>query len=249
MTLNLNDTTTPKTFRMWREKKNKLTKTKMRIPKKGYERDKQGVLEHSNHFKWARKHQQIWGLLTLATMMALIIGCTGILPDSTNETKTYLPNALPHSDKRNPDAFCDLHEFGCPDGKGGESDEVALAEDFLSGSPMEGLGGQIVATAHEYGVSWRIIIGIAEAESNRGASYAYPYDHNCFNAWGIKPPGGRREDGSYLRCYYDWHSGITSIAALLSRRYAGQTPEEMCGVYVQPCSSHWLGTVNKYYHS
>jgi hypothetical protein len=114
---------------------------------------------------------------------------------------------------------------------------------------MQGLGSLIVETAKEYGVSWSLIIGIAEAESGRGNHYVYQYDkENCHNAWGIKPPKGRRDDGSYLRCYNDWQSGIRTIAAVLSRRYKNQTPEQMCGVYVVPCNQSWIKNVRKFYH-
>ena len=125
--------------------------------------------------------------------------------------------------------------------------EKSMAEAFLVGSPMQGLGSDIVDIANEYEVSWRIIIGIARAESSLGRAFVYEYDHNCHNYWGIKPPGGRRDDGSYLRCYYTDENGITSIAALLSRRYKDQTPEEMCGIYVVPCNENWLGTINEYF--
>jgi len=111
---------------------------------------------------------------------------------------------------------------------------------------MEGLGSLIVETADRYGVSWRLIVGIAQAESSLGRNYVHPYDVNCKNAWGIKPPGGRRADGSYLRCYYEWENGVESSAALLHRRYKDQTPEEMCGIYVQPCNPHWLRTINSF---
>lgn len=134
-----------------------------------------------------------------------------------------------------------------PDGKGGMT-PAEEAETMLEGTPMAGLGKAIVETAEAKGVNWRLVIGLAYAESGLGKHYykAYDKDH-CSNAWGIKPPQGRRADGSYLRCYNDWQSGINSIVGLLSRRYADQTPEQMCGVYVQPCHQNWLDNVNKFY--
>lgn len=142
--------------------------------------------------------------------------------------------------------MCSLDAVVCPDEL---NDDAVKAESMLTGTPMAGLGSLIVETAKEYDVSWSLIIGIAEAESNRGASYVHAYDVNCHNPFGIKPPTktGQRDDGSYLRCYTDWESGIHTMTSLLARRYKNQTPEQMCGVYVQPCNPNWLKTVNKYY--
>jgi len=127
------------------------------------------------------------------------------------------------------------------------ADDIAIANEMLEGSRMQGLGEMIVTKSNEAGVSWRIVIGIAEAESNMGDSFVYEYDHKCHNYWGIKPLSGRRADGSYLRCYNEDVNGVNSIVGLLARRYKGQTPEEMCGVYVVPCNPNWLTTINKFY--
>lgn len=123
--------------------------------------------------------------------------------------------------------------------------DVEKAEKWLVGTPMAGLGQAIIDTATARGVDWKLVIGIAEAESNRGVSYVHSYDKaNCHNAWGIKPPKSRRSDGSYLRCYYTWQDGINTIVGIISRRYAGKTPEQMNCVYVQPCNKNWVATIN-----
>lgn len=189
----------------------------------------------------------LYALCVITGTLALVIGTYGVeLPEPTSFT--IQPVKAQEIESVQPsDEFCDLDVVDClPDGKGGDT-EAMEAEAMLKGTPMAGLGGMIVTTASEYGVNWSLIIGIAEAESSRGKHYVHGYDANCHNAWGIKPPGGRRDDGSYLRCYYEWENGVESIAGLLSRRYKDQTPEQMCGVYVQPCNQSWLKNVHKYY--
>jgi len=124
---------------------------------------------------------------------------------------------------------------------------IRQADALLEGSPMASLGRTIVETAEAQGVSWKLVIGIAHAESSLGRAFVHPYDVNCGNYWGIKPPGGRRDDGSYLRCYYTPQDGVNSIVGLLARRYKDATPEEMNGVYVQPKNQNWLKNVNQYY--
>lgn len=123
-----------------------------------------------------------------------------------------------------------------------------LATKMLAHTPMKDLGPMIVRTAKEKDVNWRLVIGIAAAESGLGKHFYKEYDkENCHNPFGIKPPSGKRSDGSYLRCYNSDQDGVNSIVGLLSRRYKDQTPEQMCGIYVQPCNPNWLRTVNKFY--
>ena len=126
------------------------------------------------------------------------------------------------------------------------SNDIATAESYLENTPMQGLGKTIVETANEYKVDWRIIIGLAKIESSFGSHFYNSYDVNCHNYWGIKPPGGRRADGSYLRCYYTDKDGVNSISALLARRYKNQTPEEMNCTYVVPCNQNWVNIINQY---
>ncbi len=152
--------------------------------------------------------------------------------------------------ERQPVDPCIFNNVECPNERldGKDTNPIAEADAMLKGTRMAGLGKQIVETAGVKNISWRLVIGLAYAESSLGQSYWFPYDRdNCHNAWGIKPPGGRRADGSYLRCFNDWQAGINSIVGLLSRRYAGQEPEEMCGVYKKPCEQHWIDNINKYY--
>lgn len=127
-----------------------------------------------------------------------------------------------------------------------DNDE-ATAEGMLQGSPMAGLGSNIVKTSKAQSVDWHLVIGLASAESSLGRNFYKEYDAtHCFNFWGIKPPGGQRPDGSYLRCYFSAQDGINSIVSLLARRYPGQTVEKMCGTYKVPCTQSWINNVNKF---
>lgn len=197
-----------------------------------------------------KSNHALYIIIVCGLTISLIVWALGVTIDDVEQV-----TATPVSAQTvEPDGseLCSLDVVGgpnCPeeqpDGKGGNV-EADKAESMLKGTPMAGLGSIIVDAAERHGVDYKLIIGIAEAESNRGKSYVYSYDQNCHNAWGIKPPTGRRADGSYLRCYYEWENGVESIAGLLGRRYKGQTPEEMCGVYVQPCNQNWLRTIKKF---
>ncbi|PIY95815.1 MAG: hypothetical protein COY66_05780 [Candidatus Kerfeldbacteria bacterium CG_4_10_14_0_8_um_filter_42_10] len=174
--------------------------------------------------------------------LSLLLGLVGYAQEIYQQEPLLMPEAKAQEMDQK---ICGLDEVICPEET---SAEIIEAEEMLKGSPMQGLGKAIVETANTQGVSWKLIIGLAYAESSLGRSYWFPYDkENCHNYWGIKPPAGRRADGSYLRCYYTDQDGINSIVGLLSRRYRDQRPEQMCGVYKKPCEQHWINNVNKYY--
>lgn len=73
---------------------------------------------------------------------------------------------------------------------------------------------------------WKLILSIAFAESTLGK---HCYKNNCS---GI--------GGSNIREYKSLDNWILDFNRLLERRYKGDTLEQMCGVYVQPCNPNWL---------
>lgn len=171
---------------------------------------------------------------------AVLLGSSAVAVQSPIITVKHAQNANTNATERD---LCGLDSLLCPD------EPEVIAESMLAGSPMAGMGKMIVDTATEYDVSWELIIGIADAESTLGRYFYYEYDKdNCFNVWGISAntPTRQREDGSWLRCFNDWQSGINTISSLLSRKYNNQTPEEMVGTYVGWDNKDWVNTVNKY---
>ena len=99
-----------------------------------------------------------------------------------------------------------------------------------------------------------LAIGIANAESSLGRNFIHEYDSKCHNWWGIKPPSGKRDDGSYLRCLVDETAGARTFASLIKRLNIDQgltTPETIVNKWVGANQSRhhaqWLANVNKYY--
>lgn len=92
-------------------------------------------------------------------------------------------------------------------------------------SPLAGSAEMIAQQEH-----WKLILAIAFAESTLGKNCA---DNNCSNI-GIKP-------GSPIwRRYDSYNAWVVDFNRLLDKRYKDWTLEQMCGVYVKPCSSNWL---------
>lgn len=89
------------------------------------------------------------------------------------------------------------------------------------GSPLQAEAGTIAEQDH-----WKIILAIAFAESTLGEHCKW------FNCSGI--------GGSRLRPYDSLNNWILDFNRLLDKRYKDKTLEQMCGVYVQPCTSNWL---------
>ena len=95
--------------------------------------------------------------------------------------------------------------------------------EFLNGmkSPLAVEAETIAQQTH-----WKIILAIAFAESTMGK---HCYEYNCS---GI--------GGSEIKTYSSSKQWIVDFNRLIEKRYKGDTLEEMCGVYVQPCNPNWL---------
>ena len=139
-------------------------------------------------------------------------------------------------------------------------DEMSL--NLLIGTPMEEAIPGIRAAMEEYpNVDAGWFTGVAGAESSLGKHYYIEYDkYNCHNAWGIKPPGGQRADGSYLRCYDNWEVGAKEFARIINKyieagngTVRGIAPYYKCGGPHGSASclatvDNWIGNVDKYSH-
>jgi hypothetical protein len=92
-------------------------------------------------------------------------------------------------------------------------------------SPLASAAETIAQQPH-----WQLILAIAFAESTLGKNCT---DNNCSNI-GVKPgaPSWRR--------YASYQNWVVDFNRLLDKKYKDQTLEQMCGVYVQPCSTNWL---------
>lgn len=111
------------------------------------------------------------------------------------------------------------------------------------GSPMQPydqVGQQIVQVSDELGLDWRLLIAIAQQESNLGKKM--PYD-DCHNAWGY----GIHSRG--ILCFETWEEGIRTVAQGLKSKYVDQgltTPEEIMAKYTPLSSGSWAFGVNQF---
>ena len=78
---------------------------------------------------------------------------------------------------------------------------------------------------------WKLILAISFAESTLGKNC---YDFNCS---GI--------GGSQIRSYKSFGNWILDFNRLLEKRYDNWTLEQMCGVYVKPCTTSWLNATKQ----
>ncbi len=103
------------------------------------------------------------------------------------------------------------------------ADRKAKLHQFLKdkNSPLEPEADFIAEQEH-----WKLILAISFAESTLGEHCQWK---NCS---GI--------GGSQLRAYKSFDNWILDFDRLLENRYKDKTLEQMCGVYVQPCTSNWL---------
>lgn len=93
-------------------------------------------------------------------------------------------------------------------------------------SPLEPQADLIAEQPH-----WKLILAISFAESTLGK---HCYVNNCS---GI--------GGSNIRTYKSLDNWILDFNRLIEMRYKDQTLEQMCGVYVQPCTPSWLNATKQ----
>lgn len=99
-------------------------------------------------------------------------------------------------------------------------------------SPMAPFAGFIVETSDKYSLDWRLLVAIAQQESNLGKKI--PKD--SYNAWGW----GIHSRGSLG--FESWEEGIETVAKGLKEKYIDKgyvTPEEIMSKYTPHSNGSW----------
>ncbi|MBN1263734.1 MAG: glucosaminidase domain-containing protein [Candidatus Pacebacteria bacterium] len=105
--------------------------------------------------------------------------------------------------------------------------------------PYSKIAQKIVEVSEELNLDWRLLVAIAQQESNLGKKM--PPD--CNNAWGY----GIHSQGTL--CFESWEEGIETVAGGLKKRYVDQgldTPEEIMAKYTPHSSGSWANGVNQF---
>lgn len=109
----------------------------------------------------------------------------------------------------------------------------------------------IIWYEYVYGVPSELVVGIANAESSLCENYAYWYDGDSKNCWGMKPLTGEwTKKGSSLRFFRSWDEAVEQITYKLSAYYITEgkdTPEKISAKWVGRYSENWIANVNRYY--
>ena len=106
-------------------------------------------------------------------------------------------------------------------------------------SPMAPYADLIVATSDEYDLDWRLLVAIAQQESNLGKKAPA----NSYNAWGW----GVHSQGTLH--FSSWQEGIETVAKGLKEKYLDKgytTPEEIMSKYTPLSSGSWAFGVNQF---
>jgi len=115
---------------------------------------------------------------------------------------------------------------------------------LVKDTPIEEMS-ELIAN-NKYGVDPYLVIGIAKAESSLGTDFYHWKDYKNYNYWGIKPSGGIRQDGSYLKWYKNKEEAVNDICRLLKENYLNQgfnTIDKIVVKYVGNDSENWKSTV------
>ena len=106
-------------------------------------------------------------------------------------------------------------------------------------SPMAPYANLIVATSDKYGLDWRLLVAIAQQESNLGKKAPA----NSYNAWGW----GVHSQGTLK--FSSWEEGIKTVAKGIKEKYIDKgytTPEEIMAKYTPLSSGSWAFGVNQF---
>lgn len=106
-------------------------------------------------------------------------------------------------------------------------------------SPMAPFAGFIVQTSDKYGLDWRLLVAIAQQESNLGKRIP-PDSHN---AWGY----GIHSRGTLK--FASWEEGIETVAKGLKEKYLDKgyrTTEEIMSKYTPLSNGSWAHGVNQF---
>ncbi|PIQ69873.1 hypothetical protein COS55_01870 [Candidatus Shapirobacteria bacterium CG03_land_8_20_14_0_80_40_19] len=124
----------------------------------------------------------------------------------------------------------------------GENSISIVIEKYLRryNSPLLPYAGIIVSSAEKSGIDPKLIVAIAQQESNLGKSSP----ENCFNAWGW----GIHSEGT--KCYTGWAEAIESVTAGISLSYCSkgycEDPCLMMKKYTPNSNGSWCAGVNQF---
>lgn len=106
-------------------------------------------------------------------------------------------------------------------------------------SPIAPYADLIVEVSDKYGLDWRLLVAIAQQESNLGKK-APPDSYNAWG-WGV-------HSRSTLR-FSSWEKGIETVARGIKEKYIDEgytTPEEIMNKYTPLSSGSWAFGVNQF---
>jgi len=124
----------------------------------------------------------------------------------------------------------------------GENSIFFMIEKYLGhyNSPLLPFTAVIVSSAEKAGVDPRLIVAIAQQESNLGKNSP----ENCFNAWGW----GIHSKGT--KCYTGWEEAIESVTSGIGLNYCSkgycEDPCLMMKKYTPRSNGSWCDGVNHF---
>lgn len=106
-------------------------------------------------------------------------------------------------------------------------------------SPLAPFADLIIATADKYGLDWRLLVAIAQQESNLGKKVP-PESHNAWG-WGIHSRGVLK--------FSSWEEAIETVTKGLKEKYLDKgytTPEQIMSKYTPLSNGSWAAAVNQF---
>lgn len=175
----------------------------------------------------------------------LILSPLVILASLSTLTKIYIPNHLAKSTPKPPVIAYGSVSGGFEpsiDSSFETSDSRAyLLDQYLKhyNSPLVGMGGEIVRISDMYSLDYRLLVAIAQQESNL-CKIIPPETYNCWG-WGIHSKG-TLGFGSFKEAFHTVAKGLRE--EYLDKGYT--TPEEIMSKYTPSSPGTWAFGVNHF---
>ena len=111
-------------------------------------------------------------------------------------------------------------------------------------SPLAPYTGDILQASSQYGIDWRLLVGISGVESGFGRVIPEDvYGNLSYNAWGWT--GGSNGQFGAFAGFSSWPDAIYTVAKGISYAYGNESPYYMEGAY-DPGNPAWAPNVENY---
>lgn len=172
---------------------------------------------------------------TLGSFIVLILSVALLFPSKSQNKPMVLAATVPLLNSKDQDESTMTVSFETTDAR------PVVVKNYLRkyGSPLEPFARQAVEISDKYHLDWRLLIAIAQQESNLCKKIPV----NSYNCWGFGIYG------NLVTRFDSYTIAMETVAKTLKKNYIDRglvTPEEIMVKYTPPSKGSWARGVNQF---